>query len=259
MKLFFAGALLIAAFGTARAEPPKEVEPISTDRPDFVESSLTVGKGRFQIETSTAFERIRDSAGRVKTQSAPTLFRMGVSNNVELRMETDSYLRVTGAVPTQSGTADIAIGAKWHTRDGGGSRPSVGWLLHADLPSGKSAFRGKGVRPSLRSVMEWELPKDVSLGVMPGLAWENDETQGRYLSGIMAVVVGKSWTSKFRTFAEVSGQALRAGRFGGNVVTYDAGAAWLLGNDLQLDVVGMWGATKNYRGATLGLGISRRY
>ena len=259
MKLSLTFALLLAFAGVARAEPPKEIEPISTDRPDFVESSLTVGKGRFQIETSTAFERVRDRTGRANTQSAPTLFRMGVSKNVELRMETDSYLRVTGAAPVQSGTADIAVGAKWHTRDGGGSRPSVGWLFHLDLPSGASAFRGSGVRPSLRSVMEWELPKDVSLGVMPGLAWDNDPIEGRHLSGILAVVVGKSWTSKFRTFAEVSGQAIRAGKYGGNVVTYDAGAAWLLGNDLQLDVVGMFGATKNYRGATLGLGISRRY
>jgi hypothetical protein len=43
-------------------------------------------------------------------------------------------------------------------------------LAHADLPSGSRALRGEGVRPSLRVSAEWDLPADLSLGVMPGIA-----------------------------------------------------------------------------------------
>jgi hypothetical protein len=36
--------------------------------------------------------------------------------------------------------------------------PSLGVLLHADLPSGSRELRGHGVRPSLRLAAEWDLP-----------------------------------------------------------------------------------------------------
>ena len=50
---------MIAAFTilSVAAAAHAQEKPITTDRPDFVESSLTVGQGRFQIETSVARER----------------------------------------------------------------------------------------------------------------------------------------------------------------------------------------------------------
>ena len=64
------------------------------DRPDFVESSDVVGKGRVQLETSVAWER--DRAGAVKTRlaSTPTLLRIGTGEDWELRFETDGRLRL---------------------------------------------------------------------------------------------------------------------------------------------------------------------
>jgi hypothetical protein len=40
---------------------------ILTDRPDVVESSEVVGKGRFQVETSVAYERDKSSDSRLRT------------------------------------------------------------------------------------------------------------------------------------------------------------------------------------------------
>ncbi|MFY8124197.1 MAG: hypothetical protein ACOVKB_08160, partial [Silanimonas sp.] len=44
---------LVLSMGAA-ASPAWADDPIATDRPDFVESSQTVGLGRWQIETSVA-------------------------------------------------------------------------------------------------------------------------------------------------------------------------------------------------------------
>ena len=241
----------------SKTETPRK-EPISTDRPDFVESSLTVGKGVLQIETSIATERSRDGGLGVRTSSTPTLFRVGFSANMEFRVETDGAIQARSGGATQRGTADTALGIKWHVQDGEGNRPSMAWLFHADLASGSPAFRGSKVRPSVRAVFEWELPNDMGLGIMPGLVHDSDNT-GRFTTGILAATVSKGWTDKLRSFVELAAQELRSGSRGGNTVTFDAGVTYLVNDNLQLDLVTNQGMTKDYRGTTWGLGISRRY
>lgn len=74
LRQFSVGAVLAVASIAAHAEAE---EPIKTDRPDFVESSDVVGKGRFQVETSFAFERNKDAGVRDRTTTTPTLLRFG--------------------------------------------------------------------------------------------------------------------------------------------------------------------------------------
>lgn len=55
-----AAALPMVAMA-AGVHAQEQEDTIQTDRPDFVESSNVVGKGRFQIETSIAYERDSNS------------------------------------------------------------------------------------------------------------------------------------------------------------------------------------------------------
>ena len=211
-------------------------DTIATDRPDFVESSNVVGKGHVQIETSMALERNNDAGVRERTRSTPTLLRVGISDSAELRIETDGRVRTSSTgEPVLHGTADAAIGLKWHLRDEQGQTPSIGVLLHADLPSGSQPLRGHGVRPSARLVAEWELPSDFSLGVMPGLAYESDEQGKRYTSGIFGVVLGKEITDRLRGFVEIAAPQIARMRHGGSIVTFDTGIAFLLTPRCQID------------------------
>lgn len=215
-------------------------DEINTDRPDFVESSNVVGKGRFQIETSIAAERDKVDGGREKTYSTPTLLRYGVSDTVELRLETDGRMRVvttdaSGQRSTDNGYADVSLGVKWHIADEQGARPSVGMLAHVDLDTGSAAFRAPGKGGSLRAALEWELADEFSLGVMPGVAWITNDEGRRDATGIFAVVLGKGWTDQLRTFVEYSAQKIAHARDGGSVSTFDVGAAYLLSKSVQID------------------------
>lgn len=257
----WAGVVLLTRLPLAHAD-----EPISTDRPDFVESSLVVGKGRFQIETGFASERNKSNGDKERLTSTPTLLRYGMGDAWELRLETDGVLRsrIQTANPfsitNENGYADVSLGVKWHMADGDESgRPGIAWLLHFDVDSGSSTFRGDGVRPSLRAVAEWELPGDWSVGVMPGLFSEVNGAGQHYVGGIAAVTVGKSWTETFRTFVELSGQQLTSRKNGGNIVTYDAGAAYLLNHDTQIDLAFSWGATRETPDFQWGIGFSKRF
>ncbi|WP_458232481.1 transporter [Roseateles sp. P5_E8] len=255
------GLLALALTAPAWAED----EPIATDRPDFVESSDVVGKGRWQIETSLAWER--DRVGSVKTRlaSTPTLLRVGLGETWELRFETDGRLRLrseeAGVTARERGWSDLSVGVKWHQRDGDeeAGTPGMGWLLHVDMDSGSGAFRGQGLRPSLRFVAEWEFAGGWSAGVMPGIYRDRDEDGRHFVGAILAGVVGKSLTEQLRGFVELSGQQLASRRHGGSVVTLDAGLAYLLDRNLQVDVAVSRGINKNAPDLGLTVGLSARF
>lgn len=238
-RALLAGACAWAAV-PAHAE---ETDTIVTDRPDFVESSNVVGKGRVQIETSVLAERNRNELSRDATLSTPTLLRLGAGDRWELRLETDgrTVARSTDAQSGErsviAGYADTSLGAKWHFADEQGAAPSLAVLAHADLASGSRALRGQGVRPSLRLSAEWELPADLSLGVMPGIAAERNEQGQRYRYGILGVVLGREFSDRARGFVEVAAPRIARSVDGGTLATLDVGAAWLLSRSCQLDTM----------------------
>jgi hypothetical protein len=255
-------ALLLALATSSQAEE----DTISTDRPDFVESSSVVGKGRWQIETGFAIERDRSDDIQAHATTTPTLLRFGVGDTWELRVETDGYANVktedrgTGTTERIHGMTDVSVGAKWHMQDGDEAwSPAVAWLLHADLDTGAKALRGDGVRPSLRMVAEWDLPLDWSLGVMPGVMFDKNEFGQRYTAAIAAITVGKGWTDRFRTFVELAGQQLTSERNGGSQITYDAGATYLITNDVQIDTSVSVGANRHTPDFQWGVGLSVRF
>jgi len=240
-------------------------EPIVTDRPDFVESSDVVGKGRFQIETSLAFERNKVGGLSTRTRSTPTLLRIGTGEDWELRLETDGKLREHqsqgGISSTERGWGDVALGLKWHQQDGDEvkGQASLGWIFHLEMPSGSAAFKGQGVRPSLRLVSEWEFAGGWTLGLMPGVFLDRNDEGKRYAGGILAGVLGKSFNERTRGFVEWASQRISSQRNGGNVLSANAGAAYLVTPNLQLDTAIARGLNQNTPDWSWTLGLSARY
>jgi hypothetical protein len=94
--LFLVVALVAAQAGIAVAQtvPPVsrneggEPEPIVTDRPDFTEAAVVVGKRRFQIESGFTSERRRSG----RSLGLPeVLMRYGVSERWEVRFAPANY------------------------------------------------------------------------------------------------------------------------------------------------------------------------
>jgi hypothetical protein len=259
-RLLLAGTVLLAPLAMAG-----DGDNIVTDRPDFVESSNVVGKGRFQIETSFALERNNANGLRDRVTSMPSLIRIGLTDNVELRVETDgptvarSSSIASGQSQTRRGMADLSIGAKWHVADASGSSPSLGLLAHLDLPSGAAPFRGDGVRPSLRLAAEWELPAELSFGVMPGLIVDRDAQGRRFAGAIFGIVVGKSWNEQLRTFIEVAMPQITRAEHGGTQATLDVGTAFLISKRVQVDAALSRGLNNNTADLSWTVGLSVKY
>ncbi|CAN5315720.1 hypothetical protein BH11PSE9_BH11PSE9_27580 [soil metagenome] len=263
-----AGRFALAALACAALSASAQAaDAISTDRPDFVESSDVVGAGRVQIETGFSSERDKRDGVSTRTRSTPTLLRIGVGEALELRVETDGYARRTTRDPALAGTLrergynDVSLGAKWRMQEGDEEKgaPGLAWLLHVDVDSGSSAFRGQGLRPSLRGVAEWDLPNDFSVGVMPGVLLDRRADGGRFAAGILAVTFGKTWTPAWHSFVEIAGQQLASKKNGGSVVTFDAGGSYLVTESLQIDLSVSRGLTSDSPRLQWGAGVSFRY
>lgn len=239
-----------------------EIEPLSTDRPDFVESSQTVGRGVFQFELGAGRAQTDLSGGTWKQWGTPLLLRAGISKNWELRLETAGYLRDEFRGETDSGFADTAFGAKWHSMDGGGvgsAKPSMGWLAHVDLGTGSKELRVAGAQPSLRGVAEWELTEKLGLGAMFGLRYNRSDDESRYTAGIFGAVLGYAFTDRFKGFLEFAAPQIASNDDGGNIQTWDAGVAYLITPDWQVDGAIVVGANSNSPDLAVFFGVSGRF
>ena len=152
-------------------------DAIDTDGPDFVESSEVVPDGRFQYELDA---RARETA---------LLLKQGIAERFELRL-TLAHHDAPG------------FGIKWHAldKDAASARPAVAWIVDIE-------------KPALHSVITWDLPHDLSLGVMPGI---------RNASTIFGAVLNERVSERLRMFVERSN------------TTWDIGAAYLIGRDAQI-------------------------
>ena len=240
---------------------------IDTDGPDFVESSEVVGEARFQYEANAVSERDHRNSSRVTRTSTPILLKYGITDAIEIRLESEGYIRATGDSgntvnrSTTTGTGDTALGVKWHSqdRDPAAGLPAVSWILHFEGPSGTNGSRGHGIRPSLRSVMTWDFPHDLTLGLMPGIKYDAGEDGHRFTSGILGAVLNKRLTEKSRAFFEASATQLARGRDGGVLADWNIGGAYLLRRETQIGFRAGIAANRNTPNGFVLFELAQRY
>lgn len=256
LSRWFCAAMAVTATGVAQA-----AGPIETDGPDYVESSETVGKARFQIEID--YETVRDRPTGVRRASAMTLLRFGLTENLEARIQSEDLIRYSGTAagvrPDAGG--EIAWGLKWHSHDRDVERhvPSVSWILHLNFPRQTELGRGASLRTSLRAVMTWELSDDWSVGLMPGVVRNVDEAGKHFAAASFGVVVGKRLNEQWRVFAEFASPQIAPARDGGVISTWNLGAAYLLSNDWQLGARISQGANGNTPSNAVMFEVAARY
>ena len=241
-------------------------ESIDTDGPDFVESSEVVAKGRTQLEVDVVSERDRRDLVR-RTTSTPTLVRHGITDTLELRVETEGRVWSTSEAPdsgirsNEKGNGDTSFGLKWHShdRDPATYSPAVSWIAHLEAPTGDNGFKGDGLRPSLRSVATWELPNALALGIMPGVKYETRQDGHRFVAGMLGVVLNKQWRDNFRTFVESAVPQIAKREDGGVLAFWDIGAAILVNRDWQIGLRGAIAANRNTPNTQLLFEIAARF
>ncbi len=214
-------------------------DTIITDRPDLTESTAVVGKNRFQIETSFLYER-NDEGPDEEGYFTPTLLRYGIMEEVEARLETDlfSHLSQETALGERNttGYSPLTFGLKAHLLKASGSflGPETSVLLNVGTPTGSSDFASDDVTGDIKLLFDWEPAEDWSVGANVGMAYDVDDNDDGFLSGIATVALGHAWTDNFGTFWELAYQGPASSEDDHDLI-FDTGVTYLLNPNAQVD------------------------
>jgi hypothetical protein len=253
-------ALLIPAGAFAQEAPPS---PISTDRPGFLFSSLTVGRGVFQAELGLPGVTVNDQDGvRSRTTSLIGLVRYGVADDLELRLGSPVYtefrIRGNGLRSTERGFGDLEVGAKWHVLDNAGGRPSLALIPSVILPTGETGFSSEDPVYQLNLAAEWALAGGWGLAGLAGFL-NGPSGDDRYGQETFGLSLGRSLPSpRWSAYGETAfvttdlDGAADSSFFG-------AGLRYLITDDAQLDVSFDRGLTSDSPDWLFGLGFSARF
>jgi hypothetical protein len=221
----------LAAVFAAAAHAQSNADVINPDRPGIADGSATVSRGVFQIETGAE----RDDQGPDHSVSTPTLLRYGLTQSLELRVESNGYQHDPAG---GSGWSPVSIGFKKHFTD----TPSLGVIGRLFVPSGSGAARGDRATGDLRLAADFSLSDKWSINPNVGVAFE--DSNGRFTSALAAMTVQYSFTDTFNAFVD-GALASPEERHGGAAVLVDTGIAWVIGRNTQLDFSVGWGAHGN--------------
>ena len=249
-------------------DKPKKPEPIVSDRPDFTEASSTVGKDHIQVEAGYSFVRDRSAGVTTQMHSYPeALFRVGMfADWFEWRIATNyGSQRISHAatpVETLTGGQDLYVGSKIALTEQSNALPETAVIFQATLPTGRRGFTAGRIQPGINYLFGWEvIPDSISLGgSFQGNATRDDDGHS-YLTLANSVTVGYTLTEKLSAYTEAFAfyphGATAAGV--GPEYYFNAGFAYKVSDDFQLDIRAGVGLNKRADDFFTGAGFAYRY
>jgi hypothetical protein len=230
-KIIIAGAVFFALTSVISAD-----EPLVTDRPDFTESSSTVGSGVLQLEGGVTF--VDSRSGADVTSVGEILARWGITEKVELRFQLPTYSWERGGGNNRNGFLNSGVGLKYELSQGGGDGFIGGMeaslIASTTIPTGTSDFAGSKWQPAAVFSASWELGPNIGIGTNLGVGRPADD-DNRYTTLWASVAVGVGLNEATSVFFELYGFNREEER-GPSTATFQTGLVYLFSPDLQADV-----------------------
>ena len=227
-----------------------QISPIITDRPDQTESPFTVPAKHFQAETGFIFEHANDHE---RSFVYPTiLFKYGLTDNFELRLVTNvTSTRTEGE--TVSGLNPVEVGFKVNLLKEKGIIPTTSFIGHLSIPAfATDKLKATYYAPSFRFTMQHTLASKLSLGYNLGVEFDGETAEPEF---IYTLTTDYIITDKLSTYIELYGFAPQKSKADHR---FDGGFAFLLQNNILVDLSGGFGITQNAPDYYIAAGFSFR-
>ena len=219
--------LLLSVATAALAQTP---DLIDADRPGLADTSTVVGKGRWQIEAGLQWESRSDET----SQFIPVLFRVGVTERFEARIEGNSFTTAVVDGVRRSGVQTTSFGFKFVLQQAEANRPGLGVIARLLPAWGSGGFEARRATGDVRFAADWDIADHLSLNPNAGIGWYERDS-GIFPAGVFALTLtyapkpGVSW------FVD-SGVQVPEAEGGATSIIVDGGVAYTPRQNWQFDI-----------------------
>jgi hypothetical protein len=262
--------------------PSNSLAELTTDRPDFTESTETVDRGWIQIETTIA-QHSEDFDGLDGSTTSwnygGSLLRYGLLKDWELRLGWAGYSIIrtfseTAEVPINfvEGQGDLNVGFKNKFTEQDGFKPNTAIIYYTSIPTGDRDISSETVEPGIKLGWSYDIIPNLAISgnfnfallnpdvdtIDSSLGLPTTTSRNRHCQFQPTVSVSYSITEELGIFVEY----FTSHNFHKSIPDehfFDTGVTLLLFNNLQLDVFSNIGLTKASPDLTVGSGVSYRF
>jgi hypothetical protein len=240
-------------------QPRGDLAPMVTDRPGQTNGPFAVAPGHLQIETGVVNYTYDHGTSLHRLDLfSQTEFRVGLVPDGEFDLVINPYSWQAQAGQLISGFGDTTLQGKWCLWGSAESATAFGLIPFVTLPTGGQALGAGGTEGGIAFPFVATLPAGFGLGIMPGVAAIRYPGGGYYTQVTASISLEHDIVKNVSVFGEFAA-ALDAARPGEWVGSIDFGLAYLITNDLQLDVGMNVGVTRAAPDVNPFLGLSMRF
>lgn len=258
------GTLFQWSYGNSFSGGPDLDEPLVTDRPDFTESSVTVGQGVTQVEMGYTYFDDSEAGTTTRSHSYPEiLLRQGIlAEWLELRVGWNygnEEITQGVAVTNNDGSEDLYLGFKIALTPQECWLPEMALIPQWTVPTGADAFSADRVLAGVNWTYSWEVTESWSIaGSTQGNSNVDDVTADAYWEMAQSVASGYSITEQIGAYVEWYAFFPHSADTALPEHFFNGGFSYLVNNNIQFD----WRAGLGLNNAAddffTGVGISIR-
>jgi len=260
--LFFLGAsLLFIANGWAETGPlgfgkAEFSEGMETDRPDFTEGTLTVEPGHLQLEIGYSFT-YDDDVDSEEHGVPESLLRVGLLENLELRLVWDGYRFLDVGDSSSDGAGDISVGFKNRIAPQSEYLPAISTILEVGIPTGSREFTSDDSVPAVKLLLAYEFE---SFALASNVNFASPVEGGeRFFETSASLTAAVGITDKVGTYLEYFGFYPNSDAPSSKGTNFlNAGFTYGVNESLQFDILIGFGLNNEAEDFFTGAGVSYR-
>jgi len=227
---------------------------LRTGRPGQAIGAFTVGNNILQFQQGFDFSSFSNSSYIPFRFTNVHIIRFGILESVEISTLIDyqyNEKRFETETTYQSGIRNLQLGFRFHINDQKRWMPATAFQMRLKMPGISKDYESKYVAPIMIFVANWGLPKKMSVATNWVLSYSGNDAipTGKYV-----LHFGFPIYKNLKGFTENYGQ-LKESVF---ETRFDGGFAYLVNNNVQLDLYGGYGSNNGIQDYFINTGISWR-
>ncbi len=228
-------------------------ETIRTGRPGQSIGAFTVGKNILQFQQGfdyyTSFER-----NTVRGFLSNSVIRYGVLETVEFSALIDYRYQdnnLEAFNSTLSGLSNLQLGFRVHINEQKGWIPVTGFQMRLKIPHVSQDFESNHLAPTMVFVANWALPKKMSFATNWIISYDGNspEPTGKYVLNF-GFPITKKLNGFIGNYSQIRNSIFQT--------RFEGGLAYLVNNNLLIDVFSGYGNNQNVEDYFISTGVSYR-